>query len=115
MKCQHCNDNEATNTFLVNFMGEEREVHLCDECTAKAKQHYEAMRRQAGYPGWGGNVPARVRPNPFPLDAGREIRHRRRMNELQSKLREAVNTERYEDAAKLRDEIAGAEKDVFVI
>lgn len=117
MRCDYCNENEANNTFIVNFMGEEKEVHLCDECTHKAKQYYEAMRQESkGFPGWGGsNVPARRRANPFPLDAGKEIRQRRHLNQLHARLREAVNAERYEDAAKLRDEIAGAEKDVFVI
>lgn len=117
MMCQYCGENEANNTFLVNFMGQEREVHLCDECTHKAKAHYEAVRRQGGgFPAWGNEPPARpAGESPFPLVADGQLRHRRKLNELHVKLRQAVNAERYEEAARLRDEIAGAEKDVFAI
>lgn len=117
MMCQFCNENEANNTFLINFMGEEKEVHLCDECAHKAKMHYDAMQR--GYGGntsWGSNVPVRrAGQSPFPLLADKTLRRRRHLNELHVKLAEAVDAERYEEAARLRDEIAGAEKDVLVI
>lgn len=32
MKCQHCNQNEATTYFKQNINGEVTEMHLCSDC-----------------------------------------------------------------------------------
>lgn len=116
MKCQYCQENEAVNSFLISYPGGSQEVHLCEECTRKAQRYYQ-MAQQAN-PGTAlgprnqaaqrkvGNIP-------FPENAGGGIRHRRHMNMLRARLDEAVRQEHYEEAARLRDEIAAAQKDVY--
>lgn len=114
MKCQYCNENEAQNTFLVNFPGGQQEVHLCAECTERLRHYYGAMAQaaqQGGFPGWGGSLPRKVGDSPFPEDAGGEVRKRRLINSLRAQMSQAVTEERYEEAARLRDEIAQAEKE----
>lgn len=117
MKCQYCNQNDAENTFIVFMMGEEREVHLCGECTEKLRQYHNAMQhayaQQAG--AWQGGEGAKrdLDSAPFPLDAGSEIKARRKLNGLRVRLQEAVTSEQYEEAARLRDEIAYYEKEVY--
>lgn len=32
MKCQHCNQNEATTYFKQNINGKVTEMHLCEDC-----------------------------------------------------------------------------------
>lgn len=108
MKCQYCHSNEAENTFIVNFGTGEQEVHLCDECTQKAKQYYETMRRAA----YAGALQRAPGGSDFPEDAGGEIRRKRRLNSLRARLAGAVDQEQYEEAARLRDQIAVVEKDV---
>lgn len=116
MKCQYCNQNDAENTFIVYMMGEQREIHLCGECTERLKQYNEAMQhataQQGG--GWqGASAPRGVDSDNFPTDAGREVKNRRRINGLRARLEEAVALEQYEEAARLRDEIVTYEKEVY--
>lgn len=35
MKCQHCNEREATTHIRKNINGEKTEMHLCSECAAE--------------------------------------------------------------------------------
>lgn len=118
MKCQYCNHNEADFTFRVLIMGEERQIHLCKECTQRFKQYHEAVERGmagGGYPFGGRPSTGRreVGSSPFPTDAGSEIKARRKLNSLRNRLSEAVANEQYEEAARLRDEIASQEKEVY--
>lgn len=117
MKCQYCHERDAVNTFTVVTPAGAQEIHLCEECTQVAKYYYEQHQRaQAG--AIGGESAAshrRVGESPYPDKAGIEIRHRRSINQLNALLDRAVQQERYEDAAKLRDEIAEKEKDVYAI
>ncbi|MDL2327314.1 UvrB/UvrC motif-containing protein [Ruminococcaceae bacterium OttesenSCG-928-A11] len=119
MKCQHCHEKEAVNTFLVAFPGGQQEVHLCEDCTRMAKQYYEMAQR--ANPGLFQNPESaaassrKVGNIPFPENAGADIRRRRQLNMLKARLAEAIKTERYEEAARLRDQIAVEEKDVVVI
>lgn len=118
MRCEYCHENDAENTFIISFPGGTQEIHLCSECTEKARQYYEMARRAnpGSFPGWGGEGAGRKKgENPFPSDAGGDIRQRRRLNELRTQLKEAVELEHYEEAARLRDELAAAEKDVYAI
>ena len=46
----------------------------------------------------------------LPAAAGRELRHRREKERLQRELREAVEQQRYEDAARFRDELKALEE-----
>lgn len=118
MKCQHCNENEAVNTFLIAFPGGQQEVHLCEECTRKAQQYYSYMKR--ANPGMFREADdtagkRQVGNIPFPENAGSDIQRRRKMNVLRARLATAVESEHYEEAARLRDQIAAAEKDVYAI
>lgn len=117
MKCQHCNENEAVNTFLVSFPGGRQEIHLCEDCTRMAQQYYEMARRSNPemFGGSKGQLARRESGISIPEDAGDEVRQRRRMNILRAKLADAIKQERYEEAAHLRDEIAALEKDVVSI
>ena len=35
MRCQHCNQNEATTFIKRNINGHKEELHLCSECAKK--------------------------------------------------------------------------------
>lgn len=131
MLCQHCNKNESDYRFLVNLGNETGMVHLCVECTDELRHQFQdfcqnwqlylgqqnssagtpdaSVMERFGFP----LLPRReLGADPFPLDAGEDIRRRRRVSELQAKLRNAVNAEDYETAAHLRDEIAATESHV---
>lgn len=124
MKCYHCGENEAELRFFVNYMGQSGEVHLCTECVEKFKAYTSAMfQEMAAGPAavWAGSglsrEPVEVRAigeDTFPLDAGVEIRRRRRLGELKAALGKAVELEDYETAASLRDQIIESEKDVYI-
>lgn len=117
MKCQFCHENEAENSITLMMPGGYQEIHLCEECTRKANYFYEKYQRaQRSAPG-GVEAAGRRREgeSPYPDKAGVEIRHRRSMNQLRALLDQAVRQERYEDAARLRDEISEKEKDVYAV
>lgn len=118
MKCQYCHQREAVNTFLIALPGGRKEFHLCSECTENARQYYYAMRKMnpimlAEFEGPGGNRD--LGDSPFPQYAGIEIERRRQINQLKAKLQKAVDSERYEEAAKLRDQIFSTEKEVHTV
>lgn len=127
MLCYHCNENQADYRFLVNIMGNMGEVHLCGDCVKQFQQYAGSLFQDAhnhvqatgwnlsGAPVDAGQTDAPPRPlgeDPFPLDAGEDVKRRRKLNELKSQLRMAVSSENYERAAMLRDEIAKNEKGV---
>jgi len=115
MKCQYCNQNEAVNTFLISFPGGQQEVHICESCTKLGQRYYENARM--ANPGmFRDNTAAgqrKVGNIPFPDNAGYEIQHRRQLNVLKARLEQAVEKEQYEEAARLRDQIASYENDVY--
>lgn len=124
MKCYHCGINEADHRFLVNMMGHNAEVHLCGECLEGFRQ-YAAHMMQSAKEAAPDFMPPGLRINPalqfrelgsdnFPTDAGEEIRRRRAVSELRAKLRQAVESEDYEQAARLRDEIQKKEEGVCI-
>lgn len=115
MKCQHCNENEAVNTFLVRYPGGSQEIHLCESCTRMAQQYYEVAKRSNPEMFGGGQLARRESGTSIPEDAGSEVRQRRRMNILRARLDAAVKQEHYEEVARLRDELAALEKDVVSI
>lgn len=118
MKCQYCHENEAENTFMVQFPGGMQEIHLCARCTEGAKRYVEMAHQShpESFPAWGAGTPDRkVGDSPFPDDAGEDIRQRRRLNALRARLTDAVANEQYETAARLRDQISEVEKDVFAL
>ncbi len=107
MLCQHCNKNEAEIKFMFDFMGRHVEVNLCHECAARLHGFYEGRLGQYDAPQAPGERAAAG------LDVG-DIRHQRKLNEMQVRLRIAISNEEYEEAARLRDEIAEVEKEVCV-
>lgn len=122
MMCQHCHKNEATNHFVVNFMGVEHEVRLCDACTGQLQRWAGNIQRHMAEAGESSAAPwwqtatqaaeARQEP-PFPQNAGEWAHSRRRLNQLRVRLEKAVEMEQFELAARLRDELEELEKEVL--
>ena len=116
MKCQDCHENEAENSFVVVHPGGSTEVHLCAECARLATKYYQMAQRIRD-----GRLPGPARPgrrlgeSPFPASAGGEVRKKVRLNALRARLEQAVEAENYEEAARLRDALADAEKDVIAV
>lgn len=126
MLCQYCNQEESDYRFYIHFGAEANEVHLCAGCAEKlSTQFFYHMRQMIPNFGFDGErtgsslpfgsfpfakgVDRKLGEDPFPLDAGEDIRMRRRLNELRARLADAVHREDYEHAARLRDEISTAE------
>jgi len=121
MKCHNCAKNEATNRLLINYPGHAAEVYLCAECLGNVRQYFSSLFNEVrvgslfsaqahGWPNFGlhtvqGVGEGQLSGGSFPLDAGEDIKLQRRLGELKEKLRAAVQTEDYEAAATLRDEI----------
>ncbi len=131
MLCQFCGKNEATNKFHVNFMGLNRDVFLCDECLNSFRQYagvpegYDpnmmGNKQESGAPGTWPITFEMQQPkerklgsDPFNQDAGKDIKMKRELNQLHKKLSNAIDDERYEDAAVLRDKINEIKKEVFI-
>ena len=115
MKCERCGKNEATFYYKSSINGKVTELHLCPEC-AEALGYTESLRstwrrplslfdddffsRPFGlleplFDGFGTRLLTE-----FPA-----LQSERRRNALRSQLDAAVREERYEDAARLRDEL----------
>ena len=131
VKCYNCGHNEADSRLLVNYMGHSAEVYLCTGCLEGFKEYATSILKEArekgsmpfaqpyAWPNFELKAPEHVvvgktGGDAFPLDAGEEIKCRRRLGELREKLRAAVQAEDYETAAALRDEIYRMEKGVCV-
>ena len=132
MKCEHCGIHDATFFCKTNINGRVSQVHLCPDCAEKlgyTRSFEQAMRygqRRLFDPfsllGDFGMMPKTVLTEfpapteeataaPAPqselvdaIDAAK-LQAERRRNALQAQLRAAIDEERYEDAAKLRDEL----------
>ena len=127
MKCEHCGKNEATFYFKSNINGVVKEVHLCGDCAAElgyTQQLRGAFRPMRLFsdpfePLFGSlgsrlltefpsPVEEKVPEAPKPLVDEIEqskLREQRQRNALQAQLKAAVESEDYETAAKLRDEL----------
>lgn len=121
MKCYNCSENEADNRLLVNYMGKAGEVYLCTDCLESFKQYAASILdevREKGFhqPYAWPNFDLRTDKvaSGYPDDAGKEIKRARHLGELRDKLRTSVESEDYETAATLRDEIYRIEKEVRV-
>lgn len=108
-------------------MGHGSEVFICDECLQNFRQY-------AGFPqgqqvvmpgahqvaptwpiGFQSTSSERKRGSEsFNVDGVREIRTKRRLNQLHKQLSNAVEAENYEEAAILRDKINDIKKEVFI-
>lgn len=130
MICQVCGKNHATNKFMVNFMGQNNEIFVCDECIENFSQ-YTGMLQGQPLGSQGGNQVQGTMPSwpigfrseqnnkkpgsgSFDVDGVAEIRTKRKLNQLHKQLGDAVKTENYEEAAILRDKINDIKKEVFI-
>ena len=133
MKCEHCGVNDATFFCKTNINGRVNQVHLCPHCAEElgyTRSFEQALRRGQrrlfdpfSLLGDFGMMPKTMltefpapteeetAPTPAPqselvdaIDAAK-LQAERRRNALRSQLRAAIDEERYEDAAKLRDEL----------
>lgn len=131
MKCEHCGIHDATFFCKTNINGRVSQVHLCPACAEKAgyTRSFESALHRGQHRlfdpfallGDFGMMPKSVltefpAPNeelsaPAPqtelvdaIDAAK-LQEERKRNALQAQLRAAIEEERYEDAAKLRDEL----------
>lgn len=130
MKCEHCGINDATFFCKTNINGRVSQVHLCPHCAEElgySRSFEQALRRGQrrmfdpfSLLGDFGMLPKsaltefpapteEAAPAPQtelvdPIDAAK-LQAERRRNALQAQLRAAIDEERYEDAAKLRDEL----------
>jgi protein-arginine kinase activator protein McsA len=125
MKCYHCRENDAEYRFIIHYMDQVGEIHLCETCLERFRRYTEKLfgddresepaRKDTGddprirgfYRGFApsGARPRALGEDDFPADAGDAMRRRRRLNELRESLKAAVAREDYETAATLRDEI----------
>ena len=117
MKCQFCNKNEADKVFYLNYMGGLYQISVCDDCLQRMWQQAVASGQAEtfrNYSGWwpGRPEPRRYGERAFPDDAAEDLKKRRRRSLLRARLSEAAGREDYEEAAKLRDDIAVMEKEV---
>lgn len=114
MLCHNCQKREADKTFIVRFPHGQQEVHVCNECLEQMWQYAEMSGQKEAFAAMAGWWPGKEDPrenatNPFPQDAGLEMRAKRQMAALRARLEEAVLQERYEEAATLRDLISAKE------
>lgn len=129
MKCQKCNHNEANVHYTETINGETREICLCSECAKetgileRTNSMFEEMEREmlsAFTLPFGGSIFNRrpifgrvfpqigtmfeVEPEELPK-AKEPAEAVSKEDSLKAQLLDAIAEERYEDAAKLRDEI----------
>ena len=131
MKCDRCGKNEATFYYKSNINGRVTETHLCPDC-ARAMGYAGSMsgRMSSWFDDDWFDRPCRSRmltefPQPvdvleqaqsagpessaaeelLPKDEAMSLALERRRNALETQLHNAVAEERYEDAARLRDEL----------
>lgn len=121
MKCQHCHEHEATLSFVVNWMGIEQEVHICESCAEKWRQYIIATQQHNAWNQMGGNAwlymqkPEKARDlgsSPFLRATSSDLQKRRRLVSLKYQLEQAILAEQYEEAARIRDEIKKEETEV---
>lgn len=118
MLCQHCNQNEADKTFLVNWMGTQYQMHVCESCLEQMWQYAGSINQQEqfrSFTGWwpGKEAPRTLGANPFPDDAGEDLKRQRQLAALRVRLAEAAKLEHYEEAARLRDSLAEMEQEAI--
>ena len=117
MKCQFCNRENVDWVFYVNWMGTVYQVPVCTDCLQKMWQQAvssgqtEEFKQMTGW--WPGKRdPRHLGDRAFPELAVEGLRRRRRLAALRTRLSEAAALENYEEAARLRDDIATIEKEV---
>lgn len=117
MKCQFCNKERVDRIFYINWMGTVYQVPVCENCLRKmwnqavSSGKAEEFKNNTGW--WPGKRdPRHMGDRAFPETAVSGLIKRRKLAALRIRLTEAAETENYEEAAKLRDDIAVIEKEV---
>ena len=135
MKCEHCGRNEATFFYKSSVNGRVTQVHLCQDCarhmgyTDSLRRSMQPMSLFGdgffGSPfsllepfmdGFGTRMltefpepgePRQTEEKSGLVDKAEQdaLRSERRRNALQEQLKSAVESENYEEAARLRDEL----------
>lgn len=116
MLCQNCGQNEADKTFIVNWMGAQYEVHMCESCLEQMWQFAKTSGQREAFTAFTGWWPGKATPqesgsNPFPQDVEAHIKKRMRLAALRARMEDASENENYEEAARLRDRIAAVEQE----
>ena len=135
MLCENCKQREANVRYSENINGVRKEMHLCEECSRELGitdnmkfdmglnfsslfggifEDFPMLKRMQGsnrHTGRLGEIPEKK------VDIKKEIPKKEevkedKLNKLEKDLKEAIKEERYEDAAKIRDEIKKEEGDV---
>ena len=125
MKCQNCGRNEATYYYKSSINGRVTETHLCADCARKLG-YVQRMQPDSFFgddffshpfrlfePLLGGFGNRLLTEFPEPVDVTRQAQKaeqerfslQRQRNALQTQLRHAVESEDFESAAKLRDQL----------
>lgn len=130
MKCEHCGVENATFFCKTTLNGRTSQMHLCHSCAEKlglSRSMHQAFSRPFGrlfdpFSLLGDfahvSTPTLLTEFPAPDEAAappqeelvdtidaKKLQEERQKNALQAQLRRAVEEERYEDAARLRDEL----------
>ena len=135
MKCEHCGRNEATFFYKSSVNGRVTQVHLCQACARRMGYTDSLRRSMQPMSlfgdGFFGSAFSLLEPfmdgfgtrmlTEFPepgeprqteeksglVDKAQQdaLRSERRRNALQEQLKSAVESENYEEAARLRDEL----------
>ena len=135
MKCEHCGRNEATFFYKSSVNGRVTQVHLCQDCARRMGYTDSLRRSMQPMSlfgdGFFGSAFSLLEPfmdgfgtrmlTEFPepgeprqteeksglVDKAQQdaLRSERRRNALQEQLQSAVESENYEEAARLRDEL----------
>ena len=135
MKCQNCGKNEATFYYKSNINGRVMESHLCPQCARQLGLVQDMRRPMMSsfwddddfftrpfrmleplLGGFGSRPPTMTQQarrtaeepredNLVQGDEREKLSRQRQRNALETQLRHAVETENFEEAAKLRDQL----------
>ena len=105
MLCQNCNKNEATVKYTEIINGEKREVMLCEECyDAFSPKIDSILKRIQGSNRYAGRKLVGNKETKIEFEEKPEKKETEK-EKLQRELKEAIEKENYEEAAKIRDKI----------
>ncbi|MGI6029653.1 MAG: UvrB/UvrC motif-containing protein [Candidatus Heteroscillospira sp.] len=136
MKCEKCNEREANFFYTSNINGNVTKRSLCSQCAAEEgladrggdmfrdffRSPFEMLNSfwDDGFFAPASMLGTLTRPvigdaspvntGNIPADAGEDMKKKRRLVQLKAQLRNAVESENFEKAIELRDEIRKMEK-----
>ena len=111
MQCHVCKKTHVDHIFYINLADTIYQMPICEDCLQKRWQaavssgQAESFKQRIGwYPGQ--PKTRQMGDQPFPELAVEGLRTRRKLQALNTQLDKAEKLEHYEEAAKLRDDIA---------